>query len=201
MLAAVCAPGITLVAPAPVAAISVRSASPVVAAAASAALGALDEWHSTNDPQRFVEYLDARDRAATEAAAELGLEPTELGAAWSSIDGRKQVALLAALSQLGVPYRSRASIEGEGFDCSGLTSFAWSRAGVSLARSSGDQIRAATPVDRASATAGDLVHYPGHVMLYLGVGDAIVHSRNTGSTVELSLLSSHRSVRFGDPLG
>ncbi len=56
-----------------------------------------------------------------------------------------------------------------------------------------------TPVDADEAQAGDLVYYPGHVMMYLGVGDAIVHSRNSGSTVEITFVTGGRSVRFGDP--
>ena len=47
--------------------------------------------------------------------------------------------------------------------------------------------------------AGDLVQYPGHVMLYLGVGDAIVHASNPSTDVELELRQP--LVRYGDPLG
>ena len=43
------------------------------------------------------------------------------------------------------------------------------------------------------------MQYPGHVMMYLGVGDAIVHASNPSTDVELSFTS--RSVRFGDPTG
>ena len=112
-----------------------------------------------------------------------------------------QRAVLAAMTQLGVPYRTNTSKEGVGFDCSGLTTYAWSRAGVALTRQSSAQIREAAPLDRASARAGDLVQYPGHVMMYLGVGDAIIHSVQRGRTVELDVSNARRanSVRFGDP--
>ncbi len=38
-------------------------------------------------------------------------------------------------------------------------------------------------------------------MLYLGVGDAIIHSVQSGRTVEIDTISGRRvdSVRFGDP--
>ena len=52
--------------------------------------------------------------------------------------------------------------------------------------------------DRESAKAGDLAYYPGHVMLYLGVDDAVVHSVQTGRTVEVDTMR-RGSVRFGDP--
>ena len=62
--------------------------------------------------------------------------------------------------------------------------------------------RAATRVDRDEASAGDLVHYPGHVMMYLGVGDAVVHSVHTGRTVEIDTISKTRASRviFGNPI-
>ena len=65
--------------------------------------------------------------------------------AWAAADHRHQVAVLAALVQLGAPYRSYSSHPSVGFDCSGLTSWAWRRAGVTIPRSSGDQIAAAAP--------------------------------------------------------
>ena len=39
-------------------------------------------------------------------------------------------------------------------------------------------------------------------MMYLGVDDAIVHSVNTGRTVEIDTISGRRanSVSFGNPL-
>ncbi len=38
-------------------------------------------------------------------------------------------------------------------------------------------------------------------MMYLGVGDAIIHSVMSGRTVELDIINGRRtnSVRFGDP--
>jgi cell wall-associated NlpC family hydrolase len=100
-----------------------------------------------------------------------------------------------------VPYRTNTSVEDEGFDCSGLTSYAWQESGVELQRVSRAQIRNATELDRGSAMAGDLVYYPGHVMMYLGVGNAIVHSVNTGRTVEIDTISKRSANRvvFGDP--
>ena len=129
----------------------------------------------------------------------MGLDPAALRNAWSRADLQHQEALLAALTQLGVAYRSSTSEPGVGFDCSGLTAFAWGRAGLPLTRQSGSQINAAAARDHASAVAGDLAQYPGHVMMYLGVGDAIVHASNPSTDVELSFTS--RSVRFGDPTG
>ena len=88
-------------------------------------------------------------------------------------------------SQLGVAYRRNTSKAGEGFDCSGLTTYAWAQAGVTLVRQSAAQIRAAAPRTWETAQAGDLVYYPGHVSMYLGVDRLIVHSPYTGRNVEV----------------
>ena len=106
-------------------------------------------------------------------------------------------AVLAALTQLGVPYHYASSSPGVAFDCSGLTSWAWGRAGVQLSHQSSSQINAARGVDESTAVAGDLVQYPGHVMMYLVVERAILHASNPSTDVELSFVN--RAVRFGDP--
>jgi hypothetical protein len=185
-----------------------RSISPEIARVAGDALDLLRDLHGYDDVRSYNRttiayrrYVELRDEAATLAAAELGLDPVRLRDAWALADAEKQEALLAALTQLGVPYRSRTSQPGVGFDCSGLTTYAWGVAGLELPRQSGAQISQAAAIDRAAAEAGDLVYYPGHVMMYLGIDDAIVHSPQRGSEVEITFVTERRtnSVRFGDP--
>ena len=107
-----------------------------------------------------------------------------------------------ALSQLGVPYRHNTSKPGVGFDCSGLTTYAWAQAGVTLPRQSGSQINMIAKRSLDTAQAGDIVYYPGHAMMWLGVDTAIVHAPYTGRTVEVDFVSKgHRSLRIGDPTG
>jgi cell wall-associated NlpC family hydrolase len=174
-----------------------------VADLATSSLAELDQFIATRDRSVLQEYTRLRGITARAAARQLGYHETQMVIAWSSAPLDHQDALLEALTQLGVPYRSNASVAGEGFDCSGLTSFAWREAGVELYRSSGDQISNAAQRSREDAIAGDLVYYPGHVMMYLGVGDAIVHAITHGRDVELDTISERRagSVRFGDPTG
>jgi cell wall-associated NlpC family hydrolase len=50
-----------------------------------------------------------------------------------------------------------------------------------------------------TALPADLVQYPGHVMMYLGAGQAIVHAPNTGTVVRVQDIT--RSVRLASPLG
>jgi hypothetical protein len=181
---------------APASAVAV-SPEPSIQQLAGDAATRLDRFEATGDRQELRGYTRVRNETARRAALELGLAPTDMMIAWSEAPLGHQRAVLGALTQLGVPYRSATSEPGVGFDCSGLTSYAWRTAGVELLRRSGDQISDAVPVEQSEALAGDLVYYPGHVMLYLGVGDAIVHSITHGRDVELDTVS--RSVRFGNP--
>ena len=174
---------------------------PTIVTDAIDALGHYQRWMTDTDPWAYLDWVAARDHVAHTAAAALGLDETAMLDAWvaSPIDG--QVTVIAAITQLGVPYRRYARAEGEAFDCSGLTSWAWEQAGTTLERSSRYQDRAAERIDAEEATVGDLVYYPGHIMLYLGIGDAVVHAPTQGRTVELQVLSerSARRVTFADP--
>ena len=173
--------------------------SPAVVERATLALAAHDQFAVTGTPGDFVAYLGARDATADAVAVEMQLDPATVRAAWARADGQHQEAVLAALSQLGKPYRYATSDPDRGFDCSGLTAFAWQRAGVDIPHQSGSQISAAARRDASTAVAGDLVQYPGHVSMWLGVGDAVVHASNPQTDVELSF--NTRSVRYGDPTG
>ncbi len=176
----------------------IREADPV-ADVAVAALADLQNYQSSGDSSMFTRYGSLRDGIATAIAGRLDIEPARMIAAWKAADTDHQTALIAALSQLGVPYHHNTSRAGEGFDCSGLTTYAWGVAGATLTRQSAAQIRAASARTQATAMAGDLVYYPGHVMLYLGVDGAIVHAPNTGRNVQVDSIASRRNVRFGDP--
>ena len=67
--------------------------------------------------------------------------------------GKGARALAYAKSQLGKPYRY-ASAGPSSYDCSGLTSAAWSQVGVSLPRTSQSQIGVGRSVSEVRAAAG-----------------------------------------------
>ena len=174
----------------------VATSDVVIAERATDALTALGRWNASGRRADFIAYSDARDETARMTAFALHVPGSDLQSAWASVGVDKQHVLLAALTQLDVPYRSMASKEGVGFDCSGLMLYAYAEAGITLPRSSRDQIDGATPVDAATAEAGDLVFYPGHVSMFLGAG-LLVHSPQSGQTVEVRQLFD-RSLRYGD---
>ena len=170
------------------------------------AAGALDQWavyRATGSEKALAAFNATRDGVAAEAASRLGLDPAAMQAAWHDADIEHQVALMAAFTQLGTPYRGYTATPGVGFDCSGLTSWAWAQAGVSIFHQSRTQINSSRAATRESAQPGDLVYYPGHIMMYLGVEGAIIHSPRTGRNVELSFVAKRRanSARYGDPTG
>jgi peptidoglycan DL-endopeptidase CwlO len=99
-------------------------------------------------------------------------------------------ALRAAASQLGKPYRWGA--EGPGsYDCSGLTSYAFARAGVTLPRSSSQQALVGTPVSWNEMQPGDLVFYyspVSHVGIYAGDGK-FINAPQSGDVVRYQNVS------------
>ena len=175
---------------------------PVVAAQAERALSAFERWRLRGDTVAYLEYIEVRSETAARVAMRTGMLPEEVQNAWAGRDRGGQRGALAALTQVGVPYKRYTEEEGVSFDCSGLTGYAWGRAGVDLPRSSRSQYRSANRVDPENARVGDLTWYPGHIMLYLVVDSLVVHSPVRGRTVEYGTLSEDRAgwVRFADPL-
>jgi cell wall-associated NlpC family hydrolase len=175
--------------------------SPRVAGLATVALDAKAAFERTDAGTDQAEYLIALERAAEATAAEMGVSQTQMASAWLATDDAHQIALLTALTQLGVEYRSASSEPGVGFDCSGLMLYAWGEAGFTLSRQSGSQISDADAREMTTAAAGDLAQYPGHVMMYLGVPQAFVHASNPENDVELWTTSKDRAenLRYGDP--
>jgi len=176
----------------------VNALAPEIITAATDAVAALDAYRLSGSVEDERTLAWHRAITARYTAQQLGYDELAMVDAWSTAPLGHQRAVLGALTQIGVPYRTNTSVEGEGFDCSGLTTYAWQGAGVELYRQSGTQISESEKLSKEDAKAGDLVHYPGHIMLYLGVDEAIVHAPQTGRTVEIDTVS-RSSVSFGDP--
>jgi hypothetical protein len=101
------------------------------------------------------------------------------------------LAIDTALAQVGTPYLWGGSGPG-GFDCSGLTRFAYASAGVPLPRTAWDQHAAGPAVTSpAEALPGDLLFFTSrtdrvvdHVGIYLG-DDRMVDAPHTGALVRV----------------
>jgi cell wall-associated NlpC family hydrolase len=132
----------------------------------------------------------AAAQSAAQAAASAGV--VVAGSTIGSAAGHQ--AVQAALSQLGVPYVWGGETPGVGFDCSGLTQWAWSQAQVSIPRTSGAQWSGLHPVPLTSLQPGDLIFSegtpPGHVVMYVGSGpygsETVIQAPHTGAVVSFT---------------
>jgi len=101
--------------------------------------------------------------------------------------GQGAIAVAAAESQLGVPYIYADATPGVGFDCSGLTMWAWAQAGVQLEHFSGAQMQESTPVPVSDLQPGDLLFYgpngDNHVTMYIG-GGMMIQAPYPGASVD-----------------
>ncbi|MGW2286767.1 NlpC/P60 family protein [Streptomyces phaeochromogenes] len=107
---------------------------------------------------------------------------TSSGSATSTAKAGK--ALAFARAQVGKPYVWGASGPGS-YDCSGLTQAAWKAAGVTLPRTTWDQVKTGTTVSVNSAQPGDLVFFYddiSHVGIYIGDG-MMIHAPKPGAYV------------------
>ncbi|AGP57134.1 C40 family peptidase [Streptomyces rapamycinicus] len=94
-------------------------------------------------------------------------------------------AIAFAKAQLGKPYVWGATGPSS-FDCSGLTQAAWKSAGISLPRTTWDQVKAGTRVSTSQLQPGDLVFFYddiSHVGLYIGDG-MMIHAPKPGDVVK-----------------
>ena len=91
-------------------------------------------------------------------------------------------AIDAANQEIGVQYVFGAADPSVGFDCSGLTMWAWAQAGVSLPHSAAMQYAVLPHVPIGQEQPGDLLFFYqpiAHVALYIG-GGVMIHARHPG---------------------
>jgi murein DD-endopeptidase len=105
---------------------------------------------------------------------------------------------LTARRMVGIPYHYGGN-DPRGFDCSGLVFYAYREAGVLVARTSREQLRASQPLDVDQALPGDLVFFrtskrAWHVGIYLG-GQRFIHAPSTGRAVVIERLDEEYYLR------
>jgi peptidoglycan DL-endopeptidase CwlO len=111
---------------------------------------------------------------------------------------RAQVAVRAALSQVGKPYQWGGSGPNS-YDCSGLTMWAWAHAGVYLPHSAAMQYSVTARVSQLQP--GDLMFFGSpihHVAMYVG-GGQMVEAPYTGALVRVVSASRSDYVGAGRP--
>src|SRR5208283_3048517 len=130
--------------------------------------------------------------AATPAAA----AAEQLASVAPGVTASGMAIVTDATQYLGVPYLWGGTSPQTGFDCSGLVQHVFGDLGVSLPRTSYEQVNAGTPVaSLAEAQPGDLLFFepgengagpgqPGHVAIYIGGGEMIA-APQTGQDVQV----------------
>ncbi|MFG2955767.1 NlpC/P60 family protein [Streptomyces sp. NPDC048291] len=147
------------------------------------------------EAQKLLNSLTAAEKAALAAeqdrASRSASDRVDLGND-TSATGRAAAAFAAAKTRLGTPYVYGATGPSS-FDCSGLTSWAYAQAGVSIPRTSESQATIGTKIYSTSGLqVGDLVFFFNdlhHVGLYAGNGQ-ILHAPRTGTVVRYESMST-----------
>ena len=85
----------------------------------------------------------------------------------------------------------------KGFDCSGLMQYVYKQNGINISRTSQEQFKNGTAIDKSNLQPGDLVFFkgsdgtasaPGHVGMYIG-NNQYIQAPKTGDVVKISNLS------------
>nr|WP_240973459.1 NlpC/P60 family protein [Nonomuraea sp. FMUSA5-5] len=148
--------------------------------------------------------LPGRDAGTSERGAGLSGDAFEPGCGEI---GAASLAVSAALAQRGIPYSYGGGgpagpgygigrgARTKGFDCSGLTEYAWSKAGIRIGGTTYEQVGRGRKIPRSQVRAGDLVFYetdasrpgPDHVGLAVS-GTKMVNAPRTGTVVRLDAI-------------
>jgi len=156
------------------------------------------------DARALYEQLNKKYHAALAAAAAAAAAAANVRTVYPPPGGpppapnpRAQAAVDAAYSVIGTPYVFGAADPNVGFDCSGLTMWAWAHAGVSLPHSSEMQYGVLPHLSRSDLQPGDLLFFYSpihHVGMYIG-GDRMIDANHPGDVVNI------RPVNWDDYVG
>ncbi|MFD5626241.1 MULTISPECIES: NlpC/P60 family protein [unclassified Streptomyces] len=147
------------------------------------------------DAQKLLNTLTAAEKAALDAKQAQASATAQTAATSGSTapaSGRASSAYGAAQSKIGSPYVYGASGPSS-FDCSGLTSWAYAQAGMTIPRTSQAQANAGTRIySQSDLQVGDLVIFYGdlhHVGFYAGNGQ-VLHAPRSGTVVRYESINN-----------
>jgi cell wall-associated NlpC family hydrolase len=130
--------------------------------------------------------LAAQEKAKAKAAqAQQASSPSKTTTPVNASVADKAIAF--ARDQLGDPYVWGATGP-DSWDCSGLTQAAYRAAGVTLPRTTGEQVNVGSRVSESNLQPGDLIFFysdHSHVGIYIGGGE-MIHAPHTGTVVKIA---------------
>ena len=156
--------------------------------------------------QQAADRLAAQQAAAPKPKPASNVDPVTRTEAGPGNAAAAQTAINTAMSQLGVRYSWGGGgtngpgygidldVNVYGFDCSGLTQYAYAQAGISIPRNSRSQFSDLPKVAKADLQPGDLVFWANdpsdpstihHVAIYLG-GKKVIQAPESGDVVKVS---------------
>lgn len=127
--------------------------------------------------------------------------------AWVSakyvLTGKVPTVVSAAESQLSVSYKYGGASPYSAFDCSGITMYAYGKAGITLPHSSSQQAKYGWAVSRYSLRPGDILFFDttgkgtiNHCGIYLGNNMFINAQSGAGKVMKASLKTSYWANSF-----
>lgn len=158
----------------------------------------------------FPDRYHSWEAMAAYLIGNIGNIPDPTGCGSVNASATAQTVINAAKKWLGTPYSwgggntsgPSAGESGVGFDCSGLTLYAYYQAGITLPRRSTDQYNAGAHVPFEQAQPGDLLFWADatgnpaaihHVGIYLG-DNQVLHAPDTGDVVKISTVWQNELV-------
>ncbi len=118
------------------------------------------------------------------------------------ISKQRNIIAQYAVQSIGVPYKWGGQSPETGFDCSGLASYTYKKAGIILPRTAKAQLDTGQSVEKHRLQVGDLVFFKDpekkggyHVGIYLGDG-VLIHAPGKGSHVSFEELNNPYFKRY-----
>ncbi len=107
---------------------------------------------------------------------------------------QREIIAHYAIQSIGIPYKWGGQSPKTGFDCSGLASYTYKKAGIVIPRTSKAQLASGQFIEKNKLQVGDLVFFKGtqkkgglHVGIYLGDG-VLIHAPGKGRHVSFEKL-------------
>ncbi len=127
---------------------------------------------------------------AADGSPHAGPPPADAPPPGATVTGNPSLVVAFALSQLGVPYQWGGTTPGVALDCSGLAMLSYQAAGITLPRTTYNQVKYGITVPANQLAPADLLFFNdgtnyGHVAIYLGHG-LMIQAPYTGTTVSIA---------------